>query len=419
MRSRSGSSAQCTSSKPSTSGCALGERRRPLLRGPGDLLPASAPTVSSTPEASPSRSATASLEHSLSFSNASSGSPRARSPLRPGPSRPAVCGRALLRREASAREHGRALEPREELADRLFPMPGSPKIVELRPPVADGPRERVLQQVELLLSADVGRHDMGRPIGRSAQTRAAPPCPRAAPEGAPTWARSPRGRRGRAVGPIRISPGSPTPEPGRDVQRLAGREGRVTVLDDDLPASMPIRTGARRRRSRRWRRLRAPRARRRPRAPSGRRRPPARRLRESSRSCRRTCRCGSDAVEEPVTFRHDLRVARGDQGRGVDEIDEHRRRQLALHTLSLGSAEGVREAGNRPFRRLHGSVRRLDACGAHPDPVEQGGHRDRAGEDGDARPAGSARRVLTAARRFPGRVARGCARPWQGSSRRS
>ena len=53
----------------------LGERRRPLLRGPGDLLPASAPeTVSSTPEASPSKSATASLEQaSLSFSNASSG----------------------------------------------------------------------------------------------------------------------------------------------------------------------------------------------------------------------------------------------------------------------------------------------------------------------------------------------------------
>ena len=75
MRSRSGSSAQWTSSKPSTSGCASASDVAHSCAAQAISCPRRLPeTVSSTPEASPSKSATASLEQaSLSFSNASSG----------------------------------------------------------------------------------------------------------------------------------------------------------------------------------------------------------------------------------------------------------------------------------------------------------------------------------------------------------
>ena len=75
IRSSSGSSAQWTSSKPSTSGCASAKLVAHSCAAQAISRPRRLPeTLSSTPDASPSRSATASLVHaSRSFSIASSG----------------------------------------------------------------------------------------------------------------------------------------------------------------------------------------------------------------------------------------------------------------------------------------------------------------------------------------------------------
>ena len=335
----------------------LGERRRPLLRGPGDLLPASAPRDGvehprGEPEQVRDGVARAGLPELLErlFRGVLGRDPRC--VLDHLGQRPV--GEPFSEGKRAPREHGRALEPREELADE--PALADARIAEdrheLRPPVANGPRERVLQQVELLLPADVGRNDAHGAADRTLGADHAPHLHALAhaSEGGPNPGLGHHAAGGQAV---RSRPDQDLArigrllEPGRDVQRLAGRERRVTVLDDDLP------------------RLDADPHRQLPVAGLDDGDGSAHRAlgvvlvrrgdaedRQHGVSCELLYRAAvrvdvrSDAVEEP---RHlppdDLRVARGDQGRGVDEIDEHRRRELALHTLSLGSAEGVRQGG--------------------------------------------------------------------------
>ena len=133
----------------------------------------------------------------------------------------------------------------------------------------------------------------------------------------------------------------------RHVQRLAGREGRVAVLDDDLAGLDPDPYGQLAVAAFHDRDCRSHRA-------LGvvlvsRRDAEDRQDRVAGELLDRAAvrvDVRPDAVEEP---RHlppgDLGITRGDERSRVDEVDEHRRRELPLHTLSVGSRRVVTEGG--------------------------------------------------------------------------
>ena len=234
-------------------GLRLREARRPLVRSPGDLLAAAGPeTLSSTPDARPSRSATASLVHaSRSFSIASSGESSSEIPA-------AACTISASGRYAMPSPNGmqrpgqdaRPLEAGEELLRE--PALADPRVAEdrheLRPPVADDAGEDVVQQLELLLAADVRRRDVERPPDGPVGADDAPDRDLAVEplegavadrlDGDPAGGEAVCRRPDQDLAGLRA-----LLEPRGDVERLAGRERRVARLRDDLPASIPMRTG--------------------------------------------------------------------------------------------------------------------------------------------------------------------------------
>ncbi len=132
-RSSSGSSAQCRSSNPRTTGCASARLTAHSCAAQAISCPRRVPdTVSRTPAARPRRSATASLEHaSRSFSNASSGESSGEIPAAAWTisasgryARPSPNGS-----ERPVRTVVRSRPAKNSRASLLLPIPGSPKIV--------------------------------------------------------------------------------------------------------------------------------------------------------------------------------------------------------------------------------------------------------------------------------------------------
>ena len=233
------------SSKTSTSGCAAAscsahsraaQAISCWLRSPS--------TASSTPAARPSRSATtSSSQETSSFSCASSTGSSSEIPaarLDHLGERPV--GDALAVGQAAAGEHGRALEPGDELAREPALADAGLAVdrEQVRAAVADGALERVLEQLELGVAPDERRRrrpdellavaDAGRAPDRSGSATSA----QLARAGGLELDRG-RARAGSAPGPTRISSGRrQLLEPRRDVDGLAGREGRLGVVGDDL-----------------------------------------------------------------------------------------------------------------------------------------------------------------------------------------
>ena len=176
IRSSSGSSAQWTSSKPSTSGCASAKLVAHSCAAQAISRPRRLPeTLSSTPDASPSRSATASLVHaSRSFSIASSGESSSEIPA-------AACTISASGRYAMPSPNGahrpvrtlvRSSPAKNSCASRLLPIPGSPKIV-----TSCARRSRTTRAKTLPSRSSSSSRPtygaatlIGRPVGRSAQT---------------------------------------------------------------------------------------------------------------------------------------------------------------------------------------------------------------------------------------------------------
>ena len=167
ISSSSGSSAQWMSSKTMISGwtsasSSANSRAAQAISG----APRSPSTASITPDARPSSSAIASSpQHSISFCLAvsigsSSVIPAADLTI-------SASGQYVMPSpygSARPREDRRALDPGEELADQPA-LPHSRLAVDredVRPPVADRARERVLEQVELRLAADERRETRSR-----------------------------------------------------------------------------------------------------------------------------------------------------------------------------------------------------------------------------------------------------------------
>ena len=336
----------------------LGEAHRPLLRGPRDLLPAPPArdgvehTGRETEEIG-DRVARARLAELL---ECLLGGVVGRDPgcrlhhLRQRPVR-----EAFAEGQRPPGEHGRPLEAGEELAgETALPDAGLPEDRdELRTAVADGARERVLEQLELLLAADVRPDDVERTARRALRAHD-PPHLEASGEAlerplAERLRHDPAGEpaRGRAHEDLARLRG--LLEPCRDIERLAGREGRVALVDDDLTRLDPDADGE----------LAVP------------------RLDDRDRGTHRALGvvlvCGRHAEDgehgvagelldrpavrldvrpDPVEeARHtpprDLRVVRGDERGRVHEVDEQRRRELALHA-SKSRVGGRREAGGLP-----------------------------------------------------------------------
>ena len=315
MRSSSGSSAQWMSSKHEHERLRRRRARRPR-RAPPRRSPVAARSPRhgvEHPDASPSRSATASLaQHSRSFSIASSSGVVVGDARRP-PCTISASGQYVTPSPyGSARpgEHRRALEPVDELA-RETALP-DPRLAEdrdeMRAPVAHGARERVLEQVELLVAPDERR--ARRRAGRAGLRASAQTTRQAATRpGEPLAARARRPAStttAPAVEPVRrrtdqdLARRGGLLQPRGDVHGLAGREGRVAVLDDDLArldADAHLEAELLDRVEDRERGADRPLARR-PRAPTGRRRPPSRHRRRTSRRCRRARRCTARPLEE-------------------------------------------------------------------------------------------------------------------------
>ena len=170
-RSSSGSSAQCTSSNPSTSGCASARFVAHSCAAQAISCPRRSPeTLSSTPDARPSRSATASRRaRLLELLERLVGRVVGRDPGR----HLHHLGQREVREplaegQRAAGEDGRPLEPGEELP-REAALP-DPRLAvdrhELRAPVADDARVHVAEQVELLLAPDVRRRHVHGPADR-------------------------------------------------------------------------------------------------------------------------------------------------------------------------------------------------------------------------------------------------------------
>ena len=162
ITSSSGSSAHCTSSKTSTSGCACAscsaQSVTAHVSSPAVRPSSAAP---STPSATASRSATASLsQHRRSFSNASDGGRVVADPGRGlDHRRERPVGDALAVGQRTTAQRGHALGALDELGDepRLADARLAEDGDEARAAVADRARERVLEQLELLLAADEPR----------------------------------------------------------------------------------------------------------------------------------------------------------------------------------------------------------------------------------------------------------------------
>ena len=335
----------------------LGEARRPLVRGPGDLEAAAAARdvvehAGREPEQVRHRVARARLPELLDrlLRRVVVGDPRRRlHHLRERPVRD-----ALPERRAPSREDARALEPREELLRE--PALADPGVAEdrheLRTPVANDTGEDVAEHVELLLAADVRRRDADRSPRRAVGAddaphldRAVQPLQRAVAErldGHAPGRETVRRRADQDLAGLRA-----LLEACGDVERLTGGEGRVTRLRDDLAGLDPDPHGQ----------------------------VSLARL-EDGDGCAHGAlgvvlvrdrhaehghdRVSGELLDRPAVRRDvrrgtveerghaapdDLRVASGDECGGIDEIDEQRRRELALHGRSLGSREEAPRGG--------------------------------------------------------------------------
>src|SRR6185295_12028948 len=142
-------------------------------------------------------------------------------------------------------EHGRPLEAGEELAgETALPDAGLPEDRdELRTAVADGACERVLEQLELLLAADVRPDDVERTAGRALRAHdpshfeaAGKALEKPLAEG---LRHDPARETTRSRAHEDLARLGGLLEACRDIERLAGCEGRVALVDDDLPCLDP------------------------------------------------------------------------------------------------------------------------------------------------------------------------------------
>ena len=234
ISSSSGSSAQCTSSKTSTSGCTSAscsaQRSAAQVSCSGVRSPSAAPR---TPSATASRSATASLsQQRRSFSNASfAGSSSVIPGARLDHRRERPVGDALAVGKRAPGQGRHALEALDELADE--PALSEPGLAEdgdeLDAAVADGTAQRVLEQLELAVAADERRAD---DAVRVVHAKHAP-----GPQGLGTTSDLDRARVLDLDRPRREAPCARPEqdlarlgrllEPGREVHGLPGREGRL------------------------------------------------------------------------------------------------------------------------------------------------------------------------------------------------
>ena len=338
----------------------LGEAHRPLLGGPRDLLPASPArdgvehTGRETEEIG-DRVARARLAELL---ECLLGGVVGRDPgcrlhhLRQRPVR-----QTFAEGQRPPGEDARPLEAGEELAgEPALPDPGLPEDRdELRAAVADGARKCVLEQLELLLAADVRPDDVQRTAGRPLGADDSPHLEAAgeAPE-RPVTERLRHDSRGEPPGGRAhedLAGLRGLLEPGRDIESLAGREGGVALVDDDLPGLDPdphgqlavARLDDRDRRPHRALGIVLVRGR----HPEDGEHRVAGELLDGPA-------VGLDVRPDPVEeARHtpprDLRVIRGDERSRVHEVDEQRRRELALHA-SKSRFGGLPGAGGLPNR---------------------------------------------------------------------
>ena len=337
----------------------LGEVRRPLVRRPGDLLPASLPGhgvehPGGEAEQIGDRVGRARLLQLLEGLLGRVVGRDAGGDLHHLGER--EVREPLAERERAAGEDRRALETCEELVGEA--ALADPRLAvdrhELGAAVAHDSGVRVAEELELLLAADVASGDVDGSSARAVRARhptnlevVADALQRAALDalGDDPVGRQPE--RGRAdqdlagLGDLLESRG--------DVERLARRERRVPVLDDDLARFDPD---------------------------------PHRQLAVSRLDDPHRCPDGAlgivlvrdrDAEDgehgvpgelldgSPVRLdvtpraveelRHpsadDLRVARGDERARIDEVDEERGRELAFHVRSLGSGSRDERAVDR------------------------------------------------------------------------
>ena len=315
------------------------------------LSPSSA---SSMPEARPSTSATvSSSQHSRSFANASSSGSSSEIPAAALIiSASGQYGDALAVRETASGENAGALETVHELPGEAA-LPDSRLAEdgeEMRTPVANGARERVLEELELGLPADERRARALRPRGTVDRIDETPGPQRGShplqleragildDRGSLLRAgmRSARSESRPASRPAGVAPPGSRPRRWRRWTRSPRRRARRPRCRSSLRARALRRPGASRAR-------RGRRARRRPRGPAGRRTPPAPRLRRTSRRSRhaastqcetfsknlftrRRTTSGSEPVTRPVEFTRSMNKHRG---------------ELSLHDVSVETNAGV------------------------------------------------------------------------------
>jgi hypothetical protein len=329
--------------EPEDEGLRLREARRPLVRGPRDLLPAAWPRDV--------------VQHArCEAEQVGDGVARARLAQLldrllgrvvvgdPGRSlhhlRERAVGDSLAERRAASRQDTRPLQPGVELL--CEPALADSRIAEdrheLRSAVPDDAVEHVAQQLELLVAADVRRRDVERPPDGTVGADDAPdddlavePLERALADRLdrhPARREAVRRRPDQDLAGLRA-----LLEPRRDVEGLTGRERRVARLRDDLARLDPDADGKvavtrlEDRDSRAHGALGVVLVRDRD-AEYGDDRV-ARELLDGA-AVRGDVR-GGPLEEGGHASPDDLRVASGDECGGVDEIDEQRRRELALH----------------------------------------------------------------------------------------
>jgi hypothetical protein len=329
--------------EPEDEGLRLREARRPLVRSPRDLLPAAWPRdvvqhARCEAEQVGDRVARARLAQLLDrlLGRVVVGDPgRSLHHLRER-----TVGDSLAERRAASRQDARPLQPGVELL--CEPALADSRIAEdrheLRSAVPDDAVEHVAQQLELLVAADVRRSDVERPSDGTVGADDAPdddlavePLERALADRLdrhPARREAVRRRPDQDLAGLRA-----LLEPRRDVEGLTGRERRVARLRDDLARLDPDADGKvavtrlEDRDSRAHGPLGVVLVRDRD-AEDGDDRV-ARELLDGA-AVRGDVR-GGPLEEGGHASPDDLRVASGDECGGVDEIDEQRRRELALH----------------------------------------------------------------------------------------
>jgi hypothetical protein len=337
---------------------------RPLVRGPGDLLAAAGPghRVEHT------RGEAEQVRHGV----ARAGFPELLERLFRRVVRRDAGGalnhlgerpvrQALPEGKRAPREHRGALEPGEELARE--PALAHPRVAEdgdeLRTTVAHRACVGVLEQLELLLAPDVRRDDVERPSHRTlgahdpshleAVAEALQPLAVAHLGDHAVGGEAVRGRADQD-----LAGGSRLLEAGGDVDRLPGGERRVAVLDDELAGldadahgqlAVPVRHDRH----------------------GGPDRPLGVVLVRGRRAEDGEHGVAGELLDGPAVgvdlrlhaleeARHPspchLGVARRDERRGVDEVDEQRRCELALH-VSKSRFGALGRAGGLPHRGSH------------------------------------------------------------------